>query len=61
MTKTKGVRQLVGVTGTALTGVLFFFIIVGVFGPQIRNCWVTGVCGPCAVAIYRAFPEGVES
>jgi len=55
------VRQLAGVTGIALTGVLFFFIIVGVFDLQIRNCWVTGVWGRCAVAIYRAFPEEAES
>jgi hypothetical protein len=34
MTKTNGLRQLGGVTDTALTGVLFF-IIVGVFGLQL--------------------------
>lgn len=39
MTKTNGVRQLTGMTVTPLTEVLFFFfIIVGVFGLQFRNC-----------------------
>jgi hypothetical protein len=60
MTKTNGVRQLAGVTVTALTGVLFFFIIVGVFGLQFAIAGLL-VFVVVAVAIYRAFPEGAES
>jgi hypothetical protein len=32
MSDSKDVRRLAGLVGTALLGVLFFFIIVGVFG-----------------------------
>ena len=32
MTQAKNSRQVAGLTGAALIGVLFFFIIIGVFG-----------------------------
>jgi hypothetical protein len=60
MTKTNAVRQFAAVTGTALTGVLFFFIIVGVFGLQFAIAGLL-IFAVGAVAIYRAFPEGAES
>ena len=60
MTKTNGMRQLAAVTGTALIGVLFFFIIVGVFGLQFAIAGLL-IFALVAVAIYCAFPEGAES
>ena len=60
MTKTNGVRQLAGMAGAALLGVLFFFIIVGVFGLQFAIAGLL-IFAVVAVAIYRAFPEGAES
>ena len=60
MTKSSGVRQLAGVTGAAVTGVLFFFIIVGVSGLPFAIAGLL-VFVVVAVAIYRTFPEGAES
>jgi hypothetical protein len=60
MSDSKDVRRLAGLVGTALLGVLFFFIIVGVFGLRFAiGGLLVFVVG--AVAIYRLFPaEGAE-
>ena len=60
MTKINGVRQLAGATGAALTGVLFFFIIVGVFGLQFAIAGLL-VFAVVIVAICRTFPKEAES
>jgi hypothetical protein len=60
MSNSKDVRRLASLVGTALLGVLFFFIIVGVFGLRFAIAGLlVFVVG--AVAIYRVFPaEGAE-
>jgi len=59
MRNSKKARRLGGVAA-ALAGVLFFFIIVGVFGVRFAiSGLVIFILG--AVFIYRAFPaEGAE-
>jgi hypothetical protein len=56
----KDTGRLAGLTGTALAGVIFFFIIMGVFGLQFAIAGlVVFVLG--AVVICRAFPaDGAE-
>ena len=60
MRNSKDVRRLASLTGTALVGTIFFFIIIGVFGLQFAIAGlVVFVLG--AVVIYRVFPvEGAE-
>jgi hypothetical protein len=52
--------RLLGAVTAALAGVLFFFIIVGVFGVRFAIAGlVVFILG--AVVVYRAFPvEGAE-
>ena len=52
--------RLAGLTGTALAGVIFFFIIIGVFGLRFAIAGlVVFVLG--TVVICRAFPaDGAE-
>jgi hypothetical protein len=59
MKTSNGLRRVLGVTA-ALIGVLFFFIIVGVFGlPLAIAGLAVFVLG--AVVVFRAFPtEGAE-
>jgi hypothetical protein len=59
MRSSKSLRRL-GAVAAALTGVLFFFIIVGVFGVRFAIAGlVVFILG--AVVVYRAFPvEGAE-
>ena len=59
MRSSKSSRRL-GAVAAALTGVLFFFIIVGVFGVRFAIAGlVVFILG--AVVVYRAFPaEGAE-
>jgi cell shape-determining protein MreD len=59
MRSSKWLRRL-GVVAAALIGVLFFFIIVGVFGVRFAIAGlVVFILG--AVVVYRAFPaEGAE-
>jgi len=59
MMGSKRLRRLGGVAA-ALVGVLFFFIIVGVFGLRFAIAGlVVFILG--AVVVYRAFPaEGAE-
>jgi hypothetical protein len=54
------VGRLAGLTGTALAGVIFFFIIMGVFGQRFAIAGLlVFVLG--AVVICRAFPaDGAE-
>lgn len=50
-------RQFAGLTATALVAVIFFFLIVGVFGLRFAIAGLAVfVLG--AVVIYRAFPAG---
>jgi hypothetical protein len=59
MRSSKRLRRLGGVAAT-LVGVLFFFIIVGVFGVRFAIAGLV-VFVLAAVVVYRAFPaEGVE-
>ena len=60
MRKSKDVGRLAGLTSTALAGVVFFFIILGVFGLRFAIAGlVVFVLG--AVVICRAFPgDGAE-
>ena len=60
MRKSKDVGGLAGLTGTSLAGVIFFFIIMGVFGLRFAIAGlVLFVLG--AVVICRAFPaDGAE-
>lgn len=60
MRNSKDTGRLAGLTGTALAGVIFFFIIMGVFGLQFAIAGlVVFVLG--AVVICRAFPaDGAE-
>ena len=60
MRKSKDVGGLAGLTGTSLAGVIFFFIIMGVFGLRFAIAGlVVFVLG--AVVICRAFPaDGAE-
>jgi hypothetical protein len=60
MRNSKDVGRLAGLTGTALAGVIFFFIIIGVFGLRFAIAGlVVFVLG--AVVIFRAFPaDGAE-
>ena len=60
MRKSKDVGRLAGLTGTALAGVIFFFIIVGVFGLGFA---IVGLAAFLVgtVVICRAFPaDGAE-
>jgi hypothetical protein len=59
MRSSKSLRRL-GAVAAALTGVLSFFIIVGVFGVRFAIAGlVVFILG--AVVVYRAFPvEGAE-
>ena len=53
----KDMRQFAGLIATALVGVIFFFLIVGVFGLRFAIAGLAVfVLG--AVVIYRAFPAG---
>lgn len=60
MRNSKDTGRLAGLTGTALAGVIFFFIIMGVFGLQFAIAGlVVFVLG--AVVICHAFPaDGAE-
>jgi|GraSoi_2013_40cm_1033754.scaffolds.fasta_scaffold00871_9 hypothetical protein len=60
MRNSKDVGRLAGLTGTALAGVIFFFIIMGVFGQRFAIAGLlVFVLG--AVVICRAFPaDGAE-
>lgn len=60
MRNSKDTGRLAGLTGTALAGVIFFFIIMGVFGLRFAIAGlVVFVLG--AVVICRAFPaDGAE-
>ena len=59
MKTSNGLRRVLGVTA-ALIGVLFFFMIVGVFGLSLAIAGLAVfVLG--AVVVFRAFPtEGAE-
>jgi hypothetical protein len=56
MKTSRELRRVYGVT-TALTGVLFFFIIVGVFGLRFAIAGLA-VFLLGAVVVCRAFPTG---
>ena len=59
MKTSNGLRRVLGVTA-ALIGVLFFFIIVGVFGLPLAIAGLA-VFVLAAVVVCRAFPtEGAE-
>ena len=60
MRNSKDVGRLAGLTGTALAGVIFFFIIMGVFDLRFAIAGLV-VFVLDAVAICRAFPaDGAE-
>jgi hypothetical protein len=55
MTQAKDSRQVAGVTGTALIGVLFFFIIIGVFGLRFAIAGLL-IFALGAAIVSRTFP-----
>jgi hypothetical protein len=55
MTQAKDSRQVGGVTGAALIGVLFFFIIIGVFGLRFAIAGLL-IFALGAAIVSRKFP-----
>jgi hypothetical protein len=60
MKSSNDLRRLAGVTGAALAGALFFFVIIGVFGQEAAIAGLL-LFVITAIVIYRAFSVDGET